>query len=899
MVDDPSSVPEEFPTKEAQENERLRLFSLISKLSSWESTSNQKILSIAQKEILKTWKRCCADNIKHPQAADLFNPEILPGFHDPFAGGGALPIEAQRLGLDTFASDINPVAVLINKAMLEIPSKFHSTRPVNPETDNEQNLINESLKRYSGLVSDIRYYSRWISTEAEKRIGSLYPKVLVTEDLVCKRADLKPYQGRTLTVISWLWARTVESPDPALQRKQVPLISTYILSSKKGKEAYIEPSISGEKYSFTVRKGKPEDRSASHGTKIGRGAFKCILSGTPMNAEYLREQFEKGRSGQKLIAIVLEGDRERIYIDPSSDHEQIALGVDSPDVPETEFFEKALGFRVGNYGMKKWRSLFTNRQLLALKTFSELVEECHQLAKEHASKSTTLENPQEYAAAIALYMAFCVDRLANRLSTLCIWNRIGEKIEQVFKLQVLSMTWDFAEANVFSNSTGGWSGQAAWIPESILNAPYSSNANNRVMQADAQKQGLSSLKIISTDPPYFDNIGYSDLSDYFYYWLRQSLKTINSKLLGTLATPKSEELVATPARHGGKDAAYKFFLDGMTAALSRSCGEAHPCYPSTIYYAFKQTISTRSGGQTSTGWESFLEAVIKSGLCIQSTWPTQTERSGGVRDLNRNSLSTSLVLSCTKRPSDAPSISKIEFERTLRKSLEEDFKVYNAANIPPVDLPQAIVGAGIQVYSTCKSVTKRDDSRLSVKEAIELTNKVLEEMIYGEDNRLDSATLFALNFFESYRYSEQPFGDAEKLAKALNVSVESISRSGMLYSAGGKVKLIERELIESNSLFDTHSHLCVWIATQHLIRTLVSAGEASAAALLGQLKNLPGQGELAANCRALAYRLYNHCEKTKQTEEARAYNGLVIAWPELERLAASQTSESPVQTSLI
>ena len=889
MVDDPSSVPEEFPLEEEQNKERKRLFKLIEELVEWENINNNHVLNKANKEIKKSWERCCSDNRNHHEAKKLFNPDEIPSLHDPFAGGGGIPLEAQRLGLNSFATDLNPVAVLINKAMIELPSRFINKESVNPESKNLNYSMNCLNSGYEGLSQDLTYYGNWIKKEAEKRISHLYPKVLINSEMVKERPDLKIYEGQQLRVIAWLWARTVKSPNPSFCSIDVPLLSTFILSSKKGKEAYIKPIINNSKYTFKVCTGKPSEKNLTNGTKISRGIFKCILSNTPIDPHYVREEARKGKLGQKLFGMVLEGKKGRIYIDPQEEHEKIADVERYESSADINFFEKALGFRIGNYGMSKWSDLFSSRQLLALTTFSDLVKEVKEKIFKDSLKKMTEKESKIYCETIAIYLAFCVDRLANRLSTLCVWNRPGEKIEQTFRLQVLSMTWDFAEANVFSRSTGGWDGQLEWIPNAVLKFPTPC-VQGKASQGDAKYQEVSNLKIISTDPPYFDNVGYSDLSDFFYVWLRRSLKDQFPKLFKTISTPKSDELVATPDRHGGKDKAYDFFLEGMTKALSNSCLKSHPAYLSTIFYAFKQTQSSSNGKLSSTGWESFLESIISSGLTINASWPLRTELTGGLRSLERNSLSTSLVLVCGKKDPTFKSISKIEFKRKLINCIPKTIIQLQNIGLNPADIHQGVIGAGMKIYSSVKNVINSDDSFLSVREALLLINNIYDESISGNEHLFDSDTYFALTIFQTYGYSVQPFGIAENIAKRRNISVKEVERAGIISATGGNVRLIKRDQYQDDWDPNYDKKLCIWESTQHLIRRLELQGEKEAAKLLFKLKNIYGRGDLTSNCKSLAYILFNHCEKTNQAEEARSYNSLINSWTELEKLSLKESS---------
>jgi putative DNA methylase len=918
MVDDPSAVPEEFPTEEDQENERLRLFALISELVTWENTTNEEVLNRARAEIRRSWKRCCADNADHPEVAELFNPETLPGFHDPFAGGGALPLEAQRLGMEAYASDLNPVAVLINKAMIEIPPKFAGQPPVNPETRSKKQLIAREWKGAQGLAEDVRYYGQWMRDEAEKRIGHLYPKVKITPEMVNDpenpRPDLKPYEGQELTVIAWLWARTVKSPNPFFSETEVPLSTTFVLSTKKGTEAYIEPVITGKEYRLRVIKGKPlEPEISQRGTKTeDRGAnFRCLMSHDLIPADYLRSEGEAGRIGSRLMAMVAEGNRERIYLPPTTKHAEASRYQQDHYSPSLELPKEEKGrtaFWCRLYGLTNYGKLFTRRQLIALTTFSELAEEAQNKAERDAKASILIQDYKfvrdggrgaiAYAEAIGVYLAFSISKSADRNTSLCVWEQKMNRMRGTFGRQALPMTWDFVETNPLGGAGGDIYGTTHSLCEVIDKLPLEVTPG-LAEQAEAQSQTLTNRCITSTDPPYYDNIGYADLSDFFYTWLRRSLRNTYPKLLATMAVPKAEELVATPYRHGGKKQAEEFFLSGMTLAMHQLAVQAHAGFPLTIYYAFKQSETKGASGTASTGWETFLAAVMEAGLAITGTWPMRTELANRMIGSGANALASSVVLVCQRRDPDAAILSRNDFRRELRQRLPQAIKELEHANIAPVDVAQAAIGPGMAIFSQVNAVLNPNDSPMSVREALIEINAALDEYLSEDEGSFDADTRFALTFFESYGYSERPFGDAEGLAVARNISVQGVASAGILSAIAGKVQLLRREQLDDHWDPSCDDRLCVWEATQHLIKALEADGEAAAAALMLQLKQLPGQNDILANCRALAYRLYNHCEKTKQAEEGRAYNGLVIAWQEIERQASNQTIDTTVQASLI
>ncbi|MBU2600818.1 MAG: DUF1156 domain-containing protein [Actinobacteria bacterium] len=889
MVDDPSAHPDLFPTEKAQEKERQRLFHIIEDLVLWENTTNETVLQQARDEIWQSWRYTCAENADHPRAKELFDRYKLPAFHDPFAGGGALPLEAQRLGLEAYASDLNPVAVLINKAMIEIPPKFAGRPPVNPEARREQSLIAKPWRGAQGLAEDVRYYGRWMRDEAEKRIGHLYPKIEITTEMAKERPDLKPLVGRRLTVIAWLWARTVKSPNPAFAQVDVPLISTFMLSTKAGKEAYVEPVIEDGGYRFTVKRGKPRDaETAKMGTKLARGAnFRCVMSGTPIAGDYIKAEGKAGRMGARLMAIVAEGERGRVYLAPTSEHEAAARKAKPEWKPDVEFFQQALGFRVGNYGMTRWSDLFTPRQLVALTTFSDLAQEARERVRHDAQAAATRDGGKSlpdvgaaasaYADAVSMYLSIALSRLADMCNALCGWEISKTQVRHLFTRQAVPMLWDFAENNVLGEAAGAYLVSLSNMAKAIDQLPAS--RPGMVKQADAQGQAISQDKLVSTDPPYYDNVGYADLSDFFYVWLRRSLKPVFPDLFATLAVPKGDELVATPGRHGGKERAETFFLEGMTQAMQRLAERAHPAFPVTIYYAFKQSESDGDEGTTNTGWDTFLAAVIEAGFATTGTWPMRTELANRIRGMDSNALASSIVLVCRPRPANAPTATRREFTAALKAELPVALAHLQRGNIAPVDLQQAAIGPGMAVYTRYAKVLDAEGKALTVREALALINQTLDEALAEQEGDFDADSRWALAWFEQSGFAEGEYGVAETLSKAKNTSVAGMVDAGILASSRGKVRLLRPDELPADWDPTTDPRLTAWEMVHHLIRALESGGESPAAALVGKL------GTKAEIARELCYRLYTLCERKKRAAEALSYNGLVQSWPEIARLA--------------
>jgi putative DNA methylase len=889
MVDDPSVHPDIFKTEKAQEKERQRLFRIIEDLVLWENTTNEKVLQAAREEIWQSWRYTCAENADHPRAKELFDRHRLPAFHDPFAGGGALPLEAQRLGLESYASDLNPVAVLINKAMIEIPPKFAGNPPVNPEAQKDKSLIAREWKGAQGLAEDVRYYGQWMRDEAEQRIGHLYPKVEVTAEMVKVRPDLKSYAGRKLTVIAWIWARTVKSPNPAFANVHVPLASTFMLSTKAGKEAYVEPVIENGGYRFTVKVGKPiDDEEAKRGTKLSQGSFRCLMSNTPFRYEYIDNEANSGRMSERLMAIVAEGQRGRVYLPPTVEMETVARTAQptwKPDAPSRgTWASNAQGRR---YGFGTFGDYFTPRQLVALTTFSDLVQEARDRVQYDAISAGLPDDPKPlrdggvgvtaFADAVAVYLAFAVDKMTDRNSSICGWDSSRDSIRGVFGRQAIPMVWDFAESCAIGSSAGSFLNAIDQCSRVLDELPATAWGHSR--QSDATSQSISVDKLVSTDPPYYDNIGYADLSDFFYVWLRRSLRPVFPELFATLAVPKAEELVATPYRHGGKEKAETFFLDGMTQAMYRLAEQAHSAFPVTIYYAFKQSESDGVDGTTNTGWDTFLAAVIEAGFAISGTWPMRTELGNRMIGAGTNALASSIVLVCRPRAVSAPTTTRREFVTTLKAELPVALTHLQRGNIAPVDLAQAAIGPGMAVYTRYSKVLDAEGKQLSVRDALALINQVLDEALAEQEGDFDADTRWALAWFEQHGFTEGEYGVAETLSTAKNTSVGGLVEAGILQSSRGKVRLLKPEELPADWDPAADSRMTAWEIVHHLIRVLSAGGDTAAAELIAKL------GANAEVGRELAYRLYTICERKKRANEALAYNGLVQSWTEITQLA--------------
>jgi putative DNA methylase len=943
LVDDPDSDPQYRRAdgkvdEEAAGIKRGNLFNLIEELVMWENANNQDVIRSARAEIARciasrlietgklkkdtpvggkttAWdlvtKGHCrprpmglyrkvgrvrfsmeVDGLPPADVVNAFLAEHGPPVLDPFAGGGSIPLEAQRLGLRAYASDLNPVPVLINKALIEIPPKFAGKPPVNPgarggatltkgKGKSGKALIEKEWPGATGLAEDVRYYGQWIRDEAEKRIGHLYPKVEVTAAMAEDRPDLLNYVGQKLTVIAWLWARTVASPNPAAKGAHVPLIRSFWLSTKADKKVWVEPVVDRAHncYEFKIRLGNGAPRAGT----VGRSGGTCLLTESLMPLDYIRAEGKAGRIGARLMVIVVDCRGGRVYIPASGIHERIADGDDPHDVPDTDLPEQALGFRIQNYGMVKHRHLFTRRQLVALTTFCDLLGEARELLLVHS------DGDRSYANAIATYLGLGIGRLSDICNSLCGWETSKTQVRHLFTRHAISMLWDFGENNVFGNAAGDFGVSVENLCRAIDRLPATGFGYSEQRSAEALET-TSHGYLFSTDPPYYDNVPYADLSDFFYVWLRRCLHSIYPELLGTVLVPKAEELVAEPFRHGGREQAREFFERGMERVLRRVRVANNPNYPTTIYYAFKQSEGDDdddvTASHSSTGWETFLQGLVEAGWQIAGTWPMRTELANRMRGIGSNALASSIVLVCRPRPENAPLVTRKEFITALRRELPVSLRNLQRGNIAPVDLAQAAIGPGMAIFTRYSKVVESDGSLMTVRTALGLINQSLDEVLAEQEGEFDGDTRWALSWFEQFGMDDGPFGDAETLSKAKNTAIKGLQEAGLIVAKAGKVRLVKRDELPDEWRPATDKRLTVWEVTQHLIRRLDKQGETGAAELVGQL------GGIAEVARDLAYRLYSTCERRKWAQEALAYNSLVVAWPELTRLASAQKHRS-------
>jgi putative DNA methylase len=894
VVDDPSEHPERFPTEKEQNTERTRLFDIIRSLMGKKLHDQPKVYAEAHAEMLK---QCDGK---------------LPTVFDPFAGGGTIPLEANRLGFESHAADLNPVAVLLNKCNLEIAPRWTGTPPINPD-DRKTIGGTDSWHGTHGLAADVMYYGSIVRERAIASIGHLYPKVRLP----------KEQGGGETNVIAWIWARTVASPNPAMQGKHVPVMSTFWLSSKSGKQYWLEPVLDPKipcGWRFTVQTGtagKEQTAKNKLGTRLGKAQdFFCLLSKEPISRDYIQAQGKDQRLRETLVAIVAERKSGKLYLEATPDHAGTAAAVaEAPaiELARSTFLAGSLPDRASitggvcsAYGLNTWGQLFTDRQLSSLIGYSDQIKLVRADAERDAVEAGLKKvDAVAYAHAVVTFLSLNLSRCADLNNSLCTWNGSDQVLRNLFKRQAIPMVWDFAEANIMGDVVGGWSTCLERTCKCIHTM-----ANNRTgvaHQADAAvgADGLSNL-LVSTDPPYYDNIGYATLSDFFYVWLRRTIGELYPEHFGTVFVPKMPELTASPGRFGGdRHKAKEHFESGFRKAFTSLRSKMDHRFPLTVYYAFKQSdeeagsdVEEADGDSPviidlTTGWETLLEALISSGFQITGTWPVRASQKWRMVAMGSNALASYIVLACRVRSADAAVATRKDFMSVLRKELPPALKNLQQGNIAPVDFAQAAIGPGMAVFSRYAKVIESTGSPMAVRAALSIINQVLDEVLAEQEGDFDVDTRWALAWFEQQGNQEGMFGDADVLARAKNTAVNGLVEAGIIKAKSGKVQLMSRAELPEDWNPTTDKRLTVWETTQHLIHTLETKGEGEAAALLNKL------GGIGETARELAYRLYSICERKKWADEALAYNSLVIAWPELTKLAlASRNRQTSTQHNL-
>jgi putative DNA methylase len=885
LVDDPSSVSEEFPTVEEQAIERDRLHRLLEKLVIWRNLNDDSLLHQARWEIARSIGRSKGiepptelnpnehlgvhDNKKKRNALIDWLHEHGPLIHDPFCGGGAIPLEAQRLGLRTMGTDLNPLAVMITKATTEIPAKFADMPPINPEAKKNGRT---NWRGAEGLAEDVRYYGEWMRQKAWESIGHHYPNVTITEKMVVERPDLKKYLNKELTPIAWIWARTVRSPDPAYSSCHVPLIKSRVLSRKPNQQHWVEIIDNSVGVDFVVRRGEfPSDEQK--GT-VSRSGATCFLSKNPITFDYIRSEAKKGRMSSKLMAIVLNGDNERVFVSPNNFHTSCAE-IETPPTMPSGLIKGKSKVNVGLYGFSDFQQLFTNRQGNMLITFCNLLNELNvQIRSENEEGDIELSTKRgDYIDAIRLFLSIGINKLADRASTICTWDSSPKQLSlrNTFGRQAIPMTWDYAEGNAFSKSSGNWLACLEWGCKVLKSVPATGSVDVHQLDASTINHPNGSV-LYCTDPPYYDNIAYADLSDFFYIWMKHNMSKSYPDIFTTILTPKEGELVATPYLHDSKKDAEEFFLNGMKDVIGRMATQNNPESPVCFFYAFKQQESG-TDGTSSTGWSTFLEATISSGFNIVGTIPMRTEQSNKLLGKNANILSTSAVLVCRQRTEDAPTARRTEFLRELRQELEPAMKDLQEGGISPVDLAQAAIGPGIGVFSKYSAILEADGSHMSVRRALEIINEELSVILGETDDEIDAESRVCLRWFASFGEDARVYGELDSLLRSINASPDKIEKSGCMIFGDGKVRIAEIESYPGSFNAKDAIGAPAWAHVHRLIRLLDVKGESEAVAYM---RYMPSHQR--DSVRSLTYRLYQICEEKKMMEQAKSYNTLAISW---------------------
>ena len=874
LVDDPSSRPEEFPDKAAQDAERNRLFEIMVELVKWESRRNRSVLEKARGEIARS--------------TDGKPPKLF----DPFCGRGLIPFEGQRLGLGVLAADLNPVPVAIAKTLIEIVPKFLSQAAVNPITRKRTLLV--AAGPADGFAADVKYYAQVVLDKVRSKLKPFYPEYVVTPELVSSRLDLKGLAGKTLTVIGWLWARTARCSNPACV-STIPLVGSFWLSKKENRKYWLEPTIDDttRRVNIHIKYGSG---SAPPPTKLPRtgGTFRCPACGENSDEKYLEQEGKAGRIGSKLMACIADGGRGRgrIYLPATREQEHIALSARPEWRPEMPIPHYSQAMPTSRHGVNTWADLFTNRQLMTLNTLATEIRELRRVILNDAVEAGVADDgkpleeggsgAQAYADGIVTFLSLVLGKQANRTCAFNFWDSGNEKIQQPFAQQGIQKTWDYVESNLFCDSSGSWV-TAVDYPVRVIREYYPDILPGCVFQqqvADARRLGEQVMVI--TDPPYYDNMGYADLSDFFYVWHRRSLRDVYPQMFSTVLTPKAEELAAIRHRFGGdRRKAEEFFVDGFQAAFRELSAIQQEDYPLCFFYAYKQKEARDGGLAVSTGWETMLRGLIDAGLCVTGTWPVLSESTETIKK-GKSSLSTSIVLVCRKRPADAPRVSKREFLTVLKAELPQALTQLQQTSIAPVDLDQASIGPGMAVFSRYHAVLEPDGSPMSVRTALALINQVLGEFLVEQDGEYDADTRWALTWFEQHGFDVGKFGVAETLSKAKNTSIQGMDKAGILVSAGSSVRLQRRDELDSSWDPSAVARLTVWEALQYLIRALEQGGEMAAAIVLARVRQR--SVATAESVRDLAYRLFAISERRQRVQEELSYNGLIVAWPQIEKL---------------
>jgi putative DNA methylase len=876
VVTDPSDDPAwKDKSEPKQDAERERLFGIVRRLMGKKLHEHPEVYAEARAEMLKH----CGGKL----------PPVL----DPFSGGGSIPLEAARLGCEAHAADLNPVAVLLNKCNLEIAPRWAGHAPVNPD-DRRHIGGTQSWRGTHGLAADLRYYGKLIGGRTQEKLGHLYPKVRLSQE----------HGGGETNVIAWLWAHTVKCSNPACGA-WLPMLRSFWLARKKPLFVHAHPVLDREKKTvrFEIRdSGVPEKE-----TTTGKGA-RCLFCGNFIGKPELRRIATEHGVGSIPVAVVAEGSRGRIYLPseaaviPQVERPDVTA-IDQPMTNDRRWFSPPL------YGLPNFADLFTARQLTVLVSISDAVKSvCTEVVESARKAGLNADDAQDYGKAVTTFLGLALDRTTDFSNALARWSPTNQKVMNLFARQAIPMVWDYAETNTLGDCVGAWKTCSEYVADCVEVLGVSNTLRGDAAQVDAANgaSGVESL-LVSTDPPYYDNIGYAALSDFFYVWLRRSLGDLYPDFFSTILVPKTRELTALPERFDGdKEKAKEHFESGFRHAFSKLRDRLDPRFPLTVYYAFKQEDEESApadeaevegnGVNLTTGWETLLEALISSGFTITATWPIRASQAWRMVSMGTNALASYIVLACRQRPADARRVGRNEFVAELKRELPPALRHLQQGNVAPVDFAQAAIGPGMAVFSRYAAVLESSGQPLSVRKALALINGLKDELLGESIEELDKDTRWAVQWFGEDRFNWGEAGKANLLANAQATAVNGLVAAGILEVEGNRVRLISPEKLPADWNPETDRRLTVWEMTHHLLRIYYheKQGDAATAELLRKL------GTKADVARDLAYKLFTVCEKNKWSAEAQAYNALVLGWPDLVRLAHERpASRAPEQPELV
>lgn len=779
-----------------------------------------------------------------------------PVIFDPFCGGGSTLVEAQRLGLPAVGSDLNPVAVLITRTLTQLIPTVAGRRPIHTG----DRLTSISGGALDGLITDLHHYAKRVREAVWQEVGPLYPTV----------------GGET--VIAWLWARTVTCANPACGAT-IPLYTSSWLSKKKGQERWLKPVVVGKRAEFEIGEGAgpppPPTKASPRGAK-----FRCLVCGQIAPETHVKAEGTAGQIGAQLIATVVDGSSGRRYLAADEKQEQVAAIPPPEDRPEVAIPVDPRNLWCRLYGLTTQAALYTPRQLHALGAFADAVAQVPRWVTEDGGD-------EAYATAITTVLGLCVGKLAQTNSTQARWYVGGDtgtpRVQAAFGRHALPMVWDFVELNPFSERIANWLGLVDSLISALRALPVAAHPAE-VALCDARDAGQLTRPgsaLVATDPPYFDQIAYADLSDYFYVWERRALRNVQPDLFGTIVTPKDAELIATPYRHDGDiDAARRYFVDGFTQTFTSLRKAARPDLPMIVIYAHRQE-ETEQDGLTSSAWDAIIDALLKAGLGVAGTWPIHGTGSSRQIGLGTNALASYTAMVCRPRRAEAGITDKPGFLRALRGELPPAIRKMQDAAVPALDLTQAALGPGLAVFSRFARVVEPSGEPMSVRTAIGLINQVRSETLTELQDEFDADTRWAVQWFEEYGFTEGPYARAEVLFTGTDTSFDGLRRAGVIGSRPSKVWLVRPDDLPDNWNPEADSRVPVWEVTMHMVRSLDRGGEDAAARLLARVG---GSRDVA---RDLSYRLADICERRQWAKEALAFNGLIVSWPEIARRAAA------------